>query len=390
MNFSKLKDFMDSLTSWIIPGNTVFVYKDNECVFKYSSGYSDIENKIPMNGNELVNLYSCSKPVTVVAAMQLFEKGKFLLSDPLYEYIPEYREMYLKTESGDLVKACNPITLWNLFTMTAGLTYNFETEAFKKARELTNGKMDTLTVAKCIASDPLIFEPGERWNYSLCHDVLAGFVEAVSGKRFRDYVKENIFEPLGMNDSVYHNDDVTDKMAQQYNFVSKEESDIVKLQSGLVSSENGYVENVGKKVSHVLGCEYDSGGAGITTTVSDYGKFANALACGGVGKSGERILSSHTIDLIKTPQLSPEQSKTFCWQQFRGYNYGLGVRTLVNKATGGSNGSIGEFGWGGAAGATLLVDTDLRLGVAYAHHMLNPQEACYQPRLRNVVYSCID
>jgi len=390
MNFNKLKDFMDSLTSWIIPGNTVYVYKDNECVFNYSSGYSDIENKIPMNGNEFVNLYSCSKPVTVVAAMQLFEKGKFLLSDPLYEYIPEYREMYVKTESGELVKAKNPITLWNLFTMTAGFTYNFKTEAFEKARELTNGRMDTLTVAKCIASDPLLFEPGTRWSYSLCHDVLGGFVEAVSGKKFRDYVKENIFEPLGMNDSMYHNEPVLEKMAQQYSFVSCEEDDIVKLQSNRISTENGYIENVGKKATHVIGSEYDSGGAGITATVSDYGKFANALACGGLGKTGERILSPQTIELIKTPQLSPEQKKTFSWEQFRGYNYGLGVRTLVSREEGGSNGSIGEFGWGGAAGATLLVDTELKLGVAYAHHMLNPQEGYYQPRLRNVVYSCID
>ena len=102
MNFENLKSFMNDLTEWRIPGNSVVVYKDNEKVFEYSSGFSDVENKIKMNGSELVNVYSCSKPITVTAAMQLYEKGKFLLSDPLYEFIPEFKEMYVCTNGGEI------------------------------------------------------------------------------------------------------------------------------------------------------------------------------------------------------------------------------------------------------------------------------------------------
>ena len=148
--------------------------------------------------------------------------------------------------------------------------------------------------------------------------------------------------------------------------------------------------NVGKSVPYVFGTEYDSGGAGVTTSVSDYSKFASALANGGVGMNGEQIISSGTIELLRTNQLDEKRLKCMTWSQLRGYGYGLGVRTMMNKAESGSTGSVGEFGWGGAAGATLLVDPDLKLSMFYTHHMLNPQETYNQPRLRNVLYTCLN
>lgn len=126
---------MDELTNWIIPGNTIIVYKDNQKVFDYSSGYADMENKVKMQGSEFFNIYSCSKPATVVAALKLYEQGKFLMSDPLYEYIPEFKDMYIK-ENEDLKKAKNPITIQNLFTMTAGFSYDYSMSAFDKAKKL--------------------------------------------------------------------------------------------------------------------------------------------------------------------------------------------------------------------------------------------------------------
>lgn len=385
MNFDAMKNLMDRLTAWRMPGNAICVYKDGKEVFRYQSGYADLENKIPMTPEHHINIYSCSKVTTVTAALQLYEKGYFLLDDPLYEFIPEYREMYL--ENGK--KAEKPITLRHLFTMTSGLTYNRNTEAFDKARELTNGKMNTVTVVKCLAENPLSFEPGEKWQYRVSHDVLAAVVEVISGKKFRDYVKESIFDPLDMQDSLYHNESVRGTMAQQYTYVNSTESDLVVLQSGAVKTEGGYLKNVGLTVPQIFGSEYDSGGAGITTTVNDYAKLAAALAGGGLGVSGNRILSPGTVELLKTNQLAPEQMKQFTWPQLKGYGYGLGVRTLVDKAKSGTTGNIGEFGWGGAAGASVYVDTQLNLAAFYAHHMLNPHEEYYQPRVRNVLYQCI-
>ena len=384
MNFEYMKNFMDSLTEWIVPGNSVVIYKDGKKVFEYSSGYSDLEKKIKKTGEEQLYIYSCSKVATVTAALQLYEQGKFLLSDPLYEYLPEFKKMYVK--DGDRIKAAeNPITIRDLFTMTAGLSYATNTPAFEKARKLTDGKMDTRTVIKCLAEEPLLFEPGARWNYSRCHDVLAVLAEVVSGMRFSEYMKKYIFEPLDMNNSYYHTpNDVI--ISPQYIYEIQDTKNIVELQQkehtiGVVKRAYGN--------ELVFGENYDSGGAGIITTVDDYAKFAAALANSGTGLNNNRILSSATVKLMKTNQLNEAQRKTMNWRRLRGYGYGLGVRTLIDKAESGSNSSIGEIGWGGAAGATIIADTEEKVALFYAHHMLNPQEEYYQPRLRNVLYSCL-
>ena len=138
MNFTKLKEFMDHLTEWRIPGNDISVWIDNNEVFRYQSGYLDVENKIKMTDNCLMNIYSCSKVATAVAGMQLLERGKFLLDTPLYEFIPEFKEMYIKDEKGNLRKAERSITMRHLFTMTAGMTYVFPEELLKEAGEKTN------------------------------------------------------------------------------------------------------------------------------------------------------------------------------------------------------------------------------------------------------------
>ena len=388
MDFSYLQNVMDCLTAWRMPGNSVCVYKGKELVFSYSSGYSDVENRVLMNDGELLNLYSCSKIATVTAALQLYERGLFLLDDPLSSFIPEYKEMYIG-KGENLKKAESEITLRHLFTMTSGLTYNTRTKAFDKAREITNGKMDTLTVARCIAEDPLIFEPGTQWNYSLSHDVLAAVVEIVSGKKFRDYVKENIFDPLGMANAFYHNDGVRHKMAQQYRFEDSGNTLITEVQQNSVTKDGGRIVNVGKENSLVFGSEYDSGGAGITASVGDYALLTQALALGGRGINGERILSDGTVELLKTNQLNESLIKNYNWKQLRGYGYGLGVRTMLNRAESGSTGSIGEFGWCGAAGATAVIDTAEGVSMFYAHHMLNPQEEYYMPRIRNALYTSL-
>ncbi len=389
MDFTPMKEYMDRLTSWIIPGNSISVCLNGKEVFNYNSGFSNIEKETLMQGSELFNIYSCSKLVTVTAALQLYEKGFFLLDDPLYDFIPQFHDMYIKVTNEKIEKAKKIITLRNLFTMTSGLSYNTGTKAFKNAREITNGKMNTLDVVKCLAKDYLSFEPGEFWQYGLSHDVLAAVVEIVSGKKFSDYVRENIFEPLGMNNSYYHNKEVESLMAEQYRYINSDEKNIVQLQSRTEKNEVGKIINVGKDVSLIFGPEYDSGGAGITTTISDYSKFAATLSNWGKSISGEKILSKGTVELMRLNQLNDKQLKNYNWKQLKGYGYGLGVRTLTDKAMSGTTGKSYEFGWGGAAGATVLVDADVGLSMFYAHHMLNPQEEFYQPRLRNVLYSCI-
>jgi len=260
MDFTMLKNYLDKITNWRIPGAAVMVFKDGKEVYKYASGYSDVENKIPMTCNETVNVYSCSKVVTCVAAMQLLERGIFLLDDPIYDFIPEFKEMYVKDENGELKKAEKAITMRHLFTMSAGLNYNLENPGFKKAYKLTNGKMNTLTAIKCLAEEPIDFEPGTRWQYSLCHDVLAAAVEVISGMEFGKYVQKNIFDPLGIKNATFkRTDDVKERISQQYNYVEKYDENKILIPAG----DGGYWENIGKDVEYAPGIEYESGGAGL-------------------------------------------------------------------------------------------------------------------------------
>lgn len=390
MDFTNLKQFMDRMAEERTPGNAVEVYLGGEKVFQYAVGYSDLENRIPLTGKELYNIYSCSKITTVTAGAQLLEQAKILTTDPLYDYIPEFRNMQILQKDGSLKKAENPITIGDLFSMTAGFTYNMNTASFAKAKELTQGRYDTVTTIKCMAEDPLSFEPGTHWQYSLGHDVLAALVEVVSGEKFRDYVTNHIFKPLDMNESYYHHTpEILERMAEQYSFKTEDGPlDIVEAQK-YGNARDGHFVNVGKGVTHILGPEYDSGGAGIITSVSDYAKLMAALAGYGLGLNGNRILSPYTVDLMRTNRLNPEVLKDFNWRQLAGCGYGLGVRTHIDPARSGVMSNLGEFGWGGAAGATAIIDPKINLAVFYAQHTLNPREEYYQPRLRNVVYSCL-
>ncbi len=389
MDFTNLKNYMDELTMWQIPGNTIRVFKDNTEVFRYSSGLSDIKSGRPMCGDEFFNIYSCSKVALSVAVMQLVEKGKISLDAPLYDYIAEFRQMQYRDENGNIKKAEKPITIRHLLSMTSGLNYELDSDALKTAREKTCGKMDTLTAIRSLSEHILDFEPGERWQYGLSHDVLAGVVEVVSGVKFSEYMLKNVFEPVGMKEIYYHSpENIKDKIATQYQFLTPEEAkekdeELIKTPDG-----NGYWQTLPKSVMwFVLGEEYDCAGAGITTNADNYIKLAAALANKGLSCTGERILLPDTIELMKTNQLNEKQMQLCTWEQLSGYGYGLGVRTLVDKAS--SPSALGEFGWDGAAGSFFLVDTENNLAYFYAQHMLNSRSEIIEQRLRNTVYSCL-
>ena len=387
MNFEPMREFLDHLTSWRIPGNVMVIYKDRIPVFEYTSGFSDIEKGNKMSFDKLFFIYSCSKITTTLCCLKLLEKGLYKLDDPLYDFIPEYKDMYVKRENGEIFKSPVPISIWNLFTMTAGFNYNFNVQGIKKAGELTSGRFDTLETIKCLAQEPLYFVPGERWNYSLCHDVLGGFIEAVSGKTLDEFAKENLFDPLEINASYHFTQCQIENMAQQYRFVDNSgESDIVKLQQSSTNMFGGYLKVEGKENSYIFGENYCSGGAGIVTSVPEYAKLMAALANGGVGINGEKIIDRKTIEHWRTNQLNKNQLSYIKWPHLKGYGYGLGVRTMMDASLGTP---LGEVGWGGAAGANALIDIDNNISFFYAHHMLNNQESYVQPRLRNILYDCI-
>lgn len=200
--FEKTKKFCDSFLSMGVPGFDLSIYKGGECILRHMGGYSDLENEIPMQGNERYNIYSCSKPITCVAAMQLWEKGLFSLEDKLSDYMPEFHKMTVRTADG-IKHADKPILIKHLFEMTAGFSYNLYSSQLLKCRQETEGVCPTRKTMEYLAKEPLLFEPGDSWEYSLCHDVLAALVEVISGEKFEEYVRKNIFDVLGMTNSTF-------------------------------------------------------------------------------------------------------------------------------------------------------------------------------------------
>ena len=337
--FENLKSFCDSFIGMGLPGFDLAVYKDGECVLRHMNGYSDIENNVKMNGKERYNIYSCSKPITCTAALQLFEKGLFSLEDKLSDYMPEFTEMTVKTEDG-IVPVKNPILVKHLFEMTAGFNYDRYTPELERCRVETQGRCPTREIMKYLAQEPLDFEPGDRWAYSLCQDVLAAFVEVVSGEKFEDYVKKNIFDALGMDNSTFMlPDEELDTIAEQYNFV------------------NGKPVRVGKHIcGYKLGSEYASGGAGGISTVDDYIKFLEGLRT-------YKLLKKETLDLMCTDRLSEHQRRTYTSAGTHGY--GLGVRCPAGI------GCYDDFGWGGAAGAYLAIGREHGISMYMGTHLHN-------------------
>ena len=353
--FEQTKALCQHFLKMGIPCFDLVVYKDGECVLRHMGGYADPEKKIPMQGKEKYHIYSCSKLFTCVAAMQLWEKGMFSLEDDLADYLPAFREMTVKTETG-IEKAKNPIKIHHLFEMTAGLNYDMQTPALQAYYEACDRRCPTVELVNEIAKTPLEFEPGTGWLYSLCHDVLAALVEVLSGQKFEIYVKEHIFDPLGMENSDFlHPMEDWNGFARQYCY----------------DAETGEYEPWWEN-TYRPGKEYASGGAGCVSTVEDYIKFLEAL------RVGNMILKKETISMMATDRLTEQQRQMYTYDKVVN-GYGLGMRTPRLDPT------WTEFGWGGAAGAYASVDPVNHITFYYAQHVLSAPARPLRPWLYRTI-----
>ncbi len=347
----QVKGLLKQFEAMGIPSIDCVIYHKGKCVFRYQSGYSDEARTKPIDGGERYNIYSCSKPITCVAAMQLVEKGALVLDDAVYEYLPEWR--HLQKKCGDeLLPVETTMTVRHLFTMTAGLTYNCSSPNLQRGKEETHGVLPTREAMKYLACDPLIFEPGTSWNYSLCHDVLAAIVEVVSGMRFGLYVKANIFDRLGMSKSTF--------------LLPDEELSAIAAQYRYNADTRKFVPCGPQVQTYKLGSQYESGGAGCISTVDDYITFLEAL------REGEQLLKRDTIAEMTSPQISGNAQKVY---ERPGYSYGLGVRCPKTGS------DTLDYGWGGAAGAFLAVIPKAEATIYHAQHVLASPNQTLRPEL---------
>ena len=220
VDFEYLKKYLDSQCTdedVRVPGSTIRVHVGGREVFNYTTGYKDLETKTALRGDEHFEVYSCTKVMTMVAAMMLYERGKWLPSDPVGDYLPKWKKMTVMNQNMQYDEPTDKVvTVGMLLTMTAGLNYDLYHPIIKKIREETNGECPTLLIADALGDKPLLKEPGETWMYSLCHDVVAGLIEVWSGMTYGEFCHKYIFEPLGMHNSTFDRSKYMDVKATQY------------------------------------------------------------------------------------------------------------------------------------------------------------------------------
>lgn len=380
MNFDRLKDFLDYYLPMLgVPGSDTVIYKDHEEIFRHRSGFDNLKYRTPVRPDAVYNIYSCTKIVTAVAVLQLLERGEMLLNDPIHVYFPGFKNIQVARKEADgkvrLEKARNPILIRHLLSMTSGLDYNYRRSGIDRVRAQTGGSCPTLDIVRALAEDPLVCDPGEKYVYGLSHDVLGGLIELISGMKLGDYMKKNIFDPLGMKDTTF---DIThgnyERIACQYEYDS----------IGRCAIEVPKDSNVMR-----FGSEYQSGGAGLLSTVDDFILLTDALANGGVGKNGVRILSGASVELLRAPALNETQLETFELSHNIGYDYCLGVRSMRDPAKAGSLMPKGAFGWDGKKMTLSVSDPENRIAIFHAE-CIDGMNSIIIPRLMNVIYSCLD
>lgn len=370
MNFSKLDAFMKQMPKRGYPGCELAVAKDGEVVYRTSVGFSDAAKTKPASKDDLYWIFSATKVITCIAAMRLVEEGKIALDDPVSKYIPEYATMTVKQEDGKIVPAKTPMTILHLFTMTGGMTYERKSPSLVRA---IMQNLNTLDTVRAMANEPLIFEPGTHYKYSLCHDVLAAVVEVVTGMRFSDYLDQLIFKPLGIKDMGFRpNDEQKARFCAMYKF-----------QSGTVEATEIPCEN-----EYSLTPNYDSGGAGLFASVDEYIKIIAVIANGGKTKDGYQILKPETIALMQKNHLCDDARNDFVNGKLYGYGWGLCGRVHMDATVSLSRSPVGEFGWDGAANAYVMVDAINHIAIYFGTHIKNCGYGyrVIHPTLRDLVY----
>jgi CubicO group peptidase (beta-lactamase class C family) len=331
-----------------IAGAVALVARKGQIVYYKSLGMNDIENKKPMQKDNIFRIMSMTKAITSVAVMMLYEEGKFMLDDPISKFIPAFKhpkvlvEVNKKDSSFSSKSASKEVTIRHLLTHTAGIPY--ENEFYAKNNIPRFYAIENIKLSDIIpklAQLPLMHEPGEQFTYGLNTDVLGYLVEVISGKTLAQFFQERIFEPLGMTDSHFF---LPNNKYERLVTVYEEIADKEGITRKPTSHWTEYPISGAKT--------YYSGGAGLSSTAMDYAKFCQMLLNGGTF-NGKRILGRKTVELMTTNQIGELE----VWD--RGNKFGLGFEIVSEKDHAKIPSSLGAFEWG---------------GMYYTHYWIDPKE----------------
>jgi len=345
-----------SINDGRIAGGVALVARHGKIAYFKAFGMADREAKKPMRTDNIFRICSMSKPITSVAVMMLYEEGRFTLNEPVSDFIPEFKNMKVldppfpqdKTSPpGALVDAKRPITIFHLLTHTSGLTY--ATRVGKAYREAGIGtgllqlEASTGDSIKKLASMPLLFQPGDAWEYSLADDVLGYLVEKVSGMPLDRFYEDRIFKPLGMTDSYFFlPDDKVSRLAAAYTYYP--EKGLQVIPEGAVVKEGDWVFSADYPYRGPR--TYFSGGGGLCSTAEDYYRFCQMMLNKGE-LNGVRLLSRKSVELMSQDHVQGKLDNM-------GYGLGFGVNSEAKYLT--ELGSIGGYYWGGFYYTAFVID----------------------------------
>ena len=379
-----------------IPGCQVQVTRHGHTAYAKSFGLRDRERGVAWSDDTIVRIYSMTKPIVSVALMTLMEEGRFELDDPVHRFIPEWKNhrVWVSGEGDAMVTEApkRPVSFRDVLSHTAGLTYGSMLASLSglpiehpvdKAYDtigVRRGEGETLDqfLAK-LGQVPLRYHPGERWQYSLATDVCGGLVERVSGKPLADYLKERIFDPLGMVDTAFQVPaDKADRFAANYMRMPNKS-----LRLADDPAKSPYLKEP----------VFKSGGGGLAGTMADYVRFTEML-CRGGELDGARVLGPRTLDLMTQNHLAGGADLTemaigsFSETSNAGIGFGLGFAMTVDQVkTGGF--SADDYYWGGAASTIFWVDPVEDLTVVFMTQLMPSATFNFRGQLKSLVYSSI-
>jgi CubicO group peptidase (beta-lactamase class C family) len=394
-----------------VAGVGALVIRHGETAYRKSFGYGNIEKGQKLENDAIYRIFSMSKTFTAMAIMTLYEKGLFKLSDPIYEFLPAFKDAKVAEvdERGISrpVPPKSPITVEHVLTMTSGIPYAGEGSTggrvfmdimAKRDEDTARGVYwNAMKMMEEVARVPLCFHPGEYWMYGFSMDVVGGLVNAISGKSLGRYLEDIFYKPLGLKDTgFYLPPEKYKRMAGTYRWSPGK---LVLIPETLPpdSSVPG-MENINNRMlndrlmfNKVMLDEtppFESGGAGMLSTLDDIGAFAKMLLQN--GKSGDdRMLSRKTVDLIRRKHVMPH-IRPYSFEQIAGYGYGLGVRTLIDPVEAGINGSVGEWAWDGAAGTWYAIDPAEDLVMVFMIQRFPGGHSDLPKRFAQTVYGALD
>jgi CubicO group peptidase (beta-lactamase class C family) len=366
-------------------GAITLVARRGKLVHLVARGQADAEANKPLKSDAIFRIYSMTKPITSVAAMKLYEEGKFQLDDPLSMYLPEFKDVQVYGENGALEKPKRPISIRDLMSHTAGLTYGIfgdtPVDRQYRAANLLTGDLTLAEFTKKLSTLPLLFHPGERWNYGVNTDVLGRLVEVLSGVTLDEFFRQRIFKPLGMNDTAF--DVPADKLER---FTVNYQWGLSPFALGEVTGKRIVADHPSKS-RYARPAKFYSGGGGLVSTARDYLRFCQMLLNGGT-LDGVRLLSPKSVQLMTIDHTAHARKPAAGVALGKGAGFGLGFQVVTDAADQQRIGSVGAYDWAGAASTSFFIDPKEQL-IAIMMTQKFPADFRLMAEFRTAVYQAI-